>query len=62
MVLESNTGRCAYEEDESQRGWTRGGVPVRILGLERGGLGGSHIDWRREQVLARMLGLEGGRL
>ena len=62
MVLDPDIGQCANEENEPQRGWTRGGVPVRILGLERGGLGGSHIDWRREQVLARMLGLEGGRL
>ena len=38
MVSEPDTGRCASEEDEPQ-GWTRGGVPVRTLGPEGGGLG-----------------------
>ena len=39
MVLEPDIGQCANEENEPQRGWTRGGVPVRILDLERGGVG-----------------------
>ena len=30
------------------------------VGPQRGWIGGSHIDWRREQVPARMLGPEGG--
>ena len=37
--------------------WTRGGVPVRMLGPEGGWIGGgSHIELRMEQVLARTLG------
>ena len=28
--------------------WILDGVPVRMLGLEGSGLGGSHIDWRKE--------------
>ena len=31
-------------------------MPARMLGPEGGGLGGSHIDWRRERVSARTLG------
>ena len=53
MVSEPDTGRCASEEIESQRGWTRDGVPARMLTPEGGGLGGgggSHIDWKRKRV------------
>ena len=31
IVLEQDTGRCANEEAEPQREWTRGGVPARKL-------------------------------
>ena len=41
-------------------GWTQGSVLAKTLGLEGGGLGGSHIDWRRERVPARTLDPEGG--
>ena len=40
MVSESDTGRCASEEAELQRGWTRGGVPARTLGSEGGWMRG----------------------
>ena len=60
MVSESNIERCASEKAEPRRGWTRGGVLVRMLGIEGGWIGGSHINWRREQVSARMLGPEEG--
>ena len=38
MVSESDTGRCASEEAKSGRGWTRGGVPVRMVTLQG-------VDW-----------------
>ena len=53
MVSELDTRRCASEEAEPQRGWTRGGVLAKML---------DHIDWRRERVPARTLGTEGGGL
>ena len=37
-------------------------MPPRMLGLEGGGFGGSHIHWRRERVLARTLAPGGGGL
>ena len=40
VVLELDIRRCASKEAKPQRGWTRAGVPIRTLGLERGGLGG----------------------
>ena len=40
MVLEPDTGRCTREQAESQRGWTRGGVPARMLAPEGSGLEG----------------------
>ena len=33
MVLEPNTKRCANEEVEPRRGWTRGSVLARTRGL-----------------------------
>ena len=39
MVSEPNTGRCASKEAKSGRGWTRGGVLVRMVGPDGGGLG-----------------------
>ena len=36
--------RCASKDIEPQKGW----------------IGGSHIDWRRERVPASTLGPEGG--
>ena len=60
MVSELDTGRCVSDEAKHRRGWTREGVPARTLGLERGWIGGSHIDWRRERVPARTLGPEDG--
>ena len=62
MVLKPDTERCANEEVEPRRGWTRGGVLARTLGPEGVWIGRSHIDWRREQVPARTLGSEGGGL
>ena len=41
-----------------RRGLTRGGVS----GPKGGGLGGVHIDWRKEWVSVRTLGSEGGEL
>ena len=43
-------------------GWRQDSVPTRTLDPEGGVDGGSHIDWRSEQVLARTLGLKGGEL
>ena len=60
MVSEPDTGRCASEETEPQRGWTRGGVRARTPGPEGGWIGRSHTDWRRKRVPARTLGPEGG--
>ena len=37
-----------------------GDVPTRTLGPEEEWIGGSHIDWRKERVLARTLGFEEG--
>ena len=62
IVLEPDTGWCASEEAKPRRGWTWGCVPARTLGPKWGWIGGSHIDWRRKQVLARTLGPEGGGL
>ena len=42
MVSEPNTRRCASEEAELRRGWTRGGVPARMLASKGGGLGVPH--------------------
>ena len=36
------TGRCANEEAEFRKGWTRGSVLTRMLGPEGGGLGVPH--------------------
>ena len=58
MVLELDTRRCAIEEAEPQRGWTRGGCQHDARPW-RGWIGGSHIDWRREWVSVRTLGSEG---
>ena len=40
MVSEPNTERCASEETEPQRGWTRGDVPARTMGPVRRWIGG----------------------
>ena len=42
MVLGPDMRRYASEEAKYRRGWTRGGVPVRVPGLERGCIRGSH--------------------
>jgi len=60
MVSEPDTRQCANEEVESQRGWTRDGVPARTLRPKGGWIEGSHIDWRRKRVPARTLGPKGG--
>ena len=39
MISEPDTGRCANEEVESCREWTKGGVPARTLIPEGGGGG-----------------------
>ena len=46
MVSEPDAGECANKD----------------FGSRRGGIGGSHIDWRRERVPARTLALKGGGL
>ena len=38
MISKPDIRRCGSEEAESRRGWTRGSVPTRMLGLEGGGL------------------------
>ena len=40
MVSEPDTKRCASEEVEPRREWTKGGVPARTLSPEGGRLGG----------------------
>ena len=40
MILKPEIKRCASKEADPRRGWTRGSVPVRTLGLEGGGLEG----------------------
>ena len=40
MVSKSDIERCASEEGEPRRRWTRGGVLTRTLGLKGSGLGG----------------------
>ena len=40
MVSEPDTGRCVSEEAELRRGWTRDGVPARMLSLEGEWIGG----------------------
>ena len=47
MVSEPDTKRCAREEVETQRGWTRISVPARMLGLEE--------EWTRVGVPAKTL-------
>ena len=42
MVSEPGTGRYASKEAEPQRGWTRGGVLARTLGLKGGWIGVPH--------------------
>ena len=32
IVVKSDIRQCACEEAESQRGWTRGGVPIKTPG------------------------------
>ena len=44
MVSELDTGRCASEEVESQKGVDKKGCASKDVGP----LVGSHIDWRRE--------------
>ena len=58
MVSKLNIERCASEEAEPRRR-----VDMRLsatLGSERGGLGWSHFEWRRERVSARTLDSEEG--
>ena len=43
MVSELDIGRCANEEAEPQRGWTRDGVPVKMLDSKGGGLEGGGV-------------------
>ena len=38
MVSEHDTKQCAREDIGPRGGWTAGGVPERILGIERVGL------------------------
>ena len=40
MVVEPDTRRCASEEVEPRRGWTRGDMPARTLAPKRDRLGG----------------------
>ena len=42
MVSETGTGQCASEEAKPRRGWSRGGVPARTLGLKGVDLGVLH--------------------
>ena len=49
MVSEPNTGRCASEEADPQRGMYTRRCTSKDAEPQRGGewIGGSHIDWRR---------------
>ena len=44
-----STGWRAGKDAEPRRGWTPGGVPARMLDLERGWIVRSHIGGRGEQ-------------
>ena len=59
MVSELDIGRCASEEVAPLRGWTRGSVPARTLGLEGGVLGCSH-QLQKGTSTSEDAGLEGG--
>ena len=54
MVLEPKTARYAYEEAETQRGWTPSGVPVTTLDFEGEWIVRSHIGWSWKQNILYM--------
>ena len=59
MESSQTLGDVSVRRRIPEGGWTPGSVPGKTLSPVGGWIGGPHIDWRRERMLARTLGPKG---